>query len=122
MKLHLERFRQFEEGAETSKEHLPVRVECLFIAAYHLIDACAAKHRIHIDKHQRVRRELEANVEIFGDRTPEVWQAFQALERRLRPKFVYGARGTEEDMEEVEEHYAIIRAACMEVLGERAGD
>lgn len=45
-----------------------------------------------------------------------VWQAFQVLERRLRPKFFYGARGMVENLREAGEHYKTIRRACMEVL------
>ncbi len=114
--LHLERSEQFETAAGRVSSP-PAKVEMLFLAAYHLIDACAAKHRIHIDKHQRVRRELEANVEIFGERTAEVWRAFQRIEKSYRPKFVYGASGTEDDLREVQRLYDIIRETCLEVLG-----
>ena len=93
LETHLDKARKFREGAEraTSPE---VQVESWFLAAYHLIEACAAKHRVHIQKHQRVPEELRRTLEIFGDKTAEVSEAYQYLDGEARAKFVYGASGT----------------------------
>lgn len=91
-------------------------MEVLFLAAHHLIDACAAKHNVHIGKHQLVKKELEANNRIFGKSTEAVWRSFHELERRLRPKFMYGSTWTAKDFERAKQLFETIEARCREVL------
>ena len=116
LEVHLAKARTFQSGAEqaTSPE---VQVEAWFLAAYHLIEACAAKRRIHIQKHQRVPAELKRNPEILGPKTRAVADAFEDLGGEARAKFVYGASGSEEDLEHARASFETVRRACEEVLG-----
>lgn len=116
LETHLDKARKFQEGAEraTSPE---VQVESWFLAAYHLIEACAAKHRVHIQKHQRVPEELKRNPGIFGNRTAEISEAFQYLDGEARAKFVYGASGTDEELGRTRASFETIRRRREEVLG-----
>jgi len=114
---HLAQYRDFKKGAELDANPPQVRVETIFLAIFHLIDACAASRNVHINKHQRVRYELERNPAIFGGRTEEIWLAFQDLETRLRPKFVYGKNWTQEDFDSVFEKASRIERICQEVVG-----
>lgn len=113
---HFAQYEDFKRGATLEANAPQVRVEALFLAVFHLIDACAARVNVHINKHRRVRHELERNPEILGDRTEEVWMAFQDLETRIRPKFVYGRSWGPEDLESAFEKAAIIEDACKEAL------
>ncbi|HLE46223.1 MAG TPA: hypothetical protein VI915_04495 [Thermoplasmata archaeon] len=115
--VHMTQYRDFKRGAELEENPPQLRVESVFLAVFHLIDACAARRNVHIDKHQKVRHELEADPSIFGPRTREVWSAFQDIETRLRPKFVYGRSWQPEDFQAVFERAARIEAICREVLG-----
>ena len=114
--VHLKQYDDFRKGADLEANPPQLRVESIFLASFHLIDACAAKRNVHIDKHKNVRRELEANPTIFGPRTKEVWSSFQDLESRLRPKFVYGQSWRPRDFDAVFTMVARIEAACREVL------
>ena len=109
-------YNDFKKGAGLEANPPQLRVESIFLAVFHLIDACAARRSVHIDKHQRVRHELQVNPTIFGDRTNEVWSIFQDIETRLRPKFVYGRSWRKEDFETVFEKAARIESICLEVL------
>ena len=114
---HLAQYQDFRKGAELDANPPQLRVEAIFLAVFHLIDACAALHNVYINKHQRVRHELERNPAVFGERTEEVWLAFQDIEARLRPKFVYGMNWRREDFESVFEKAGRIERICQEVLG-----
>ncbi len=113
---HLVRYREFRRAAELSEADA-VKVEAWFLAAYHLIEACAAKRRIHIQKHQRVPDELGRNPSILGNRTREVADAFRFLDLEARGKFVYGASGTKADLDRARRSFGVIESACQEVLG-----
>lgn len=114
---HLTQYRDFKRGSELDANPPQLRVEAVFLAVFHLIDACAASRNVHINKHQRVRYELEQNLAVFGEHTKEVWTTFQDLETRLRPKFVYGKNWTQEDFDLVFEKASRIERICEEVLG-----
>lgn len=73
---HLAQYEDFKKGSELKANPPQLRVEAALLATYHLIEACAATHNVHINKHQRVRQDLERNPVIFGDRAEEVWIAF----------------------------------------------
>lgn len=81
-----------------------------------MIEACAAKVGIHISKHQKVRDELEANMGIFDEDTAKVWSAFQELENRVRPGFVYGASQSKADFRKAVQLFESIEALCKGVL------
>lgn len=114
---HLAQYHDFKKGAELDANPPQVHVEAIFLAVFHLIDAFAVSHNIHINKHQLVRYELERNPVIFGDRTDEIWIVFQDIESRLRPKFVYGKNWTKKDFDSVFEKASRIKRICQEVLG-----
>jgi hypothetical protein len=94
-----------------------VLVETWFLSAYHFIEACAAKQRIHIQKHQRVPDELDRNPAILGPRASVVAEAFRYLDHHARAKFVYGDSGTKADLAKARRSFATIESACLEVLG-----
>jgi len=104
--------------ADSTREEISdaLRVEALFLAAFHLIDACAAQSNVHIGKHQNVRRALEANSRIVGPETEGLWRAFQNLETRVRPRFVYGGGGSPADLQEAQDLFATIERICLAVL------
>ena len=113
---HLAQYKDFKKAADMEDNPLQVRVESIFLGLFHLIEACAARKNVHINKHQRVRDELKSNPALFGERTDDVWRAFQDIETRLRPKFVYGKNWTREDFQAVLEKSAKIEGICQEAL------
>ena len=116
LEMHMEQYQAFKQTANLAGASPQGRVEMLFLAAYHLIDACAAKKGQHINKHQNVRRELEANPIILGQRAREVWRAFNKLQGDYRSRFVYGGRWTNEDLKEAVEAFETIERLCLEAL------
>jgi len=113
---HLAQHRLFRGDGFRESNSLPTRVEALFLAAYQLIEACAASENVHIGKHQHVRSELTENDRIFGVRTEAVWRGFQELETRVRPKFIYGTRWTDRDFETALDLFDALERVCLEVL------
>src|SRR5467141_3254335 len=65
---HLAQYEDFKKGAELDANPPQLRVEAIFLAIFHLIDACAASHNVHVNKHQRVRYELARSPAISGER------------------------------------------------------
>lgn len=115
LETHVKKARQFRDAAERLAEPSS-QVELWFVSAYHYIEACAAKHRLHIQKHQRVPEELERNPTIFGKDTSRIASAFQHLDREARAKFVYGDTGTDADFRRVREWYRTIESVCEALL------
>ena len=113
---HMAQYRAFKETAELRQATPQSRVELLFLAAYHLIDACTARKGQHINKHQMVRHELEMNPSILGERTDEVWRSFQELQGPCRAKFVYGGQWTGRDLRVALGLFTTIERRCLEVL------
>src|SRR5574342_693135 len=114
---HMAQYRAFKGMADLPGATPPGRVELLFLAAYHLIDACAAKHGQHVNKHQNVRRELERNSVILGERADRVWRAFNDLQGDWRAKFVYGGKWTEKELAQALEAFATVERLCIEAIG-----
>ena len=115
--MHMEQYSAFKKSADSPGVTPQGRVEMLFLAAYHLIDACAAKKGQHINKHQNVRRELEKNPLILGERTGKVWRAFNDLQGDCRSRFVYGGRWTKEDLRIALDAFGTIELLCLEAIG-----
>ena len=113
---HLKLHEKFRQDAENAGNYEGTRVEAYFLSAYHLIEACAAKERVHINKHHKVRETLENNSHIFREHTETVWRNFQLIENQKRPKFAYSMAWTSEDMGDVEEAYQKIVEAGHKVL------
>lgn len=109
-------YEAFKATAELPNATPPSRVELLFLAAFHLIDACAAKRGQHVNKHQNVRAELERNPVILGARTERVWRAFNDLQGDFRAKFVYGGRWTEKDLADAVRSFEVVERLCLEAL------
>ncbi len=114
---HLRHYETFRADACREDNSQEIRVEAFFLSAYHLIEACAAKYGIHINKHQRVREELDANWGIFGENTVKVWTAFQDLENRVRPGFVYGSSHSKAGFRQAMQLFESIESICKGVLG-----
>ena len=113
---HFVLYKRFKKDAENEDIFEGTRVEAYFLSAYHLIESCAAKERIHINKHQKVRAALTDNPSIFKEDTEEVWRSFQRIENQLRPKFAYALSWTLADMKEVKKNFKIIEDICLKVL------
>lgn len=116
LKNHMELYRRFKGDAENEDNYEGTRVEAYFLAAFHLIEACAAKERVHINKHQRVREILEENRFVLEENTENVWRSFQKIENQLRPKFAYTFTWTSEDMEEVKKNFENIENYCLRMF------
>lgn len=102
---HKKLYLKFKEDALKEDLYAGTRVEAYFLSAFHLIEACAAKERVHINKHQKVRSILEKENQIFGEETEKVWKSFQRIENQLRPKFTYSTGWIKEDLREIELEY-----------------
>jgi hypothetical protein len=113
---HFSLYKRFKKDAENEDNFEGTRVEAFFLSAYHLIEACSARERIHINKHQKVRATLTENPFIIGDDTEEVWRSFQRIENQLRPKFAYALSWNLEDLKEVKRNFESIEGICLKVL------
>jgi len=113
--VHIERARAYSEDAARAKD-AGSQVELWFLSAYHFIEACAARHRMHIQQHRKVSAELKRNLSVFGNRTAEVIEAFRYLDYDARSKFVYGAAGTKADFKRAREYFESIVAICEDLL------
>ncbi|MEW5761060.1 MAG: hypothetical protein AB1779_09880 [Candidatus Thermoplasmatota archaeon] len=116
LKNHMELYKRFKEDAKKEENYEGTRVEAYFLASFHLIEACAAKERVHINKHQKVREVLEENRFVLKEDTEQVWRCFQKLENQLRPKFAYTFTWTSDDMKEVERNFESIEKYCLKVF------
>ncbi len=70
--IHAEKYRQFKQDAERAENSTPIRIEAYFYALFHLIESVVASAGVHINQHRHMRRELEANTDIFGENTRKV--------------------------------------------------
>src|SRR2546425_4182788 len=84
LETHRRKADEFRDGASGVKEP-GLLVEAWFLSAYHLIEACAAKKRVHIQKHQRVPDELRRNPTILGPHTSIVADACRYLDHTPEP-------------------------------------
>jgi len=114
--VHRDLYKKFKKDAENKTLFEGTRVEAYFLATFHLIEACAAKERIHINKHQNVRRAIEENLFLFGEESESIWRNFQIIENQLRPKFAYSMSWNKEDMEKIIEHLKVIEKICLKRL------
>jgi len=112
--IHIEKYKMFKEDAENEATSHPSRIEAYFSAAFHLIEACAARRNVHIHKHQKVRTMLEENTEIFGGETDTVWRDFQKIENQIRPGQIYGGRIDGKALERARKLFEDIEEICQE--------
>ncbi len=118
LSVHFDLYKKFKKDAENENLFSGTRVETYFLSAFHLIESCAAKERIHINKHQYVRTVLEENEFLFGANTEVVWRSFQIIENQLRPKFTYSISGTKTDLNKIIENFKVIEKICLEKIGD----
>ena len=116
--VHFDLYKKFKKDAENEKLFDGTRVEAYFLSAFHLIEACAAKERIHINKHQKVKLVIEENEFLFRENGGIIWRSFQIIENQLRPKFTYSMSGTKTDLDKIIENFKIIEKICLEIIGD----
>lgn len=109
---HLLKYQMFKTDAGNESNSIPIRIEAYFYAAFHLIEANAAKAGIHIEKHQKVRSMLEQNQQIFGVFTEQVWRSFHEIENQIRPGQVYGGAINGKRLDRTVELFRIIETIC----------
>jgi len=115
LEVHLDRARAYREDSQRSKDP-GSQVELWFLSGYHYIEACAAKHRLHIQQHRKVPAELKRDRSIFRERTTEIIEAFRYLDYEARAKFVYGAMGAKADLQRARECFDTIVVICEALL------
>lgn len=108
--LHREKYEMFLGDARNESVSHPMRTEAYFLAAFHLIESVAAGHGLHVQKHQHLRRFLEANLELFSDDTETVWKNFQTIENQIRPGQLYGSKLNGKQLERVKKCFVTIQA------------
>ena len=113
---HKKLYLKFKEDAQKHDLYVGTRVEAYFLSVFHLIEACAAIERVHVNKHQRVRSVLEKEDHIFGNSTERVWKSFQRIENQLRPKFAYSMNWKAEDLKEIETIYNKIERVALKKI------
>ena len=116
LKTHKDLYLKFKKDALKNGLYQGTRVEAYFLSAFHLIEACAARERIHINKHQEVRSMLEKEDQIFEKETEKAWRAFQKIENQLRPKFAYSLSWEKKDLKEIQSQYEKIEKICQRKL------
>lgn len=109
---HKEKYEMFKQDAENETNSIPTRIQAYFNACFHLIEAGAAKTGIHIQKHQKVRKVLEENHQIFGDKTETLWNAFQIIDNQIRPGQIYGGTIDGEKLKRTKELFKRIEEIC----------
>ncbi|MEW5896271.1 MAG: hypothetical protein AB1668_01135 [Nanoarchaeota archaeon] len=114
--IHIKKYQLFRKDAFNERNSPMTRIESLFEASFHLIEACCALHRLHINKHQLVRKLLEENVALFQENSPEVWRKFQDLENQIRPGQLYGGKINGERLKESQAIFSFIEALCVPIL------
>jgi len=113
---HKNLYSKLKKDAEIESLSIPSRVELYFLSIFHLIESCAAKTMIHINKHQNIRKILEDNKTIFKEETEIIWKLFQKLENKLRPKFSYGFSWTDEDFKVIKDIFSKLEKICLTVI------
>lgn len=114
--IHTKKYEMFKKDGNNPDVSEPTRIEALFEACFHLIEAVAAMNRVHINKHQLLRQILEENEQIFGHDTKDIWESFQELENQIRPGQIYGGKINGEQLKRSQELMEIIEFCCNKVL------
>lgn len=109
---HYAKYLMFKKDAENEDISIPLRIEAYFYAAFHLIEAVAARHGMHIEKHQKVRRVLESSPSIFKDKTETLWRSFLEIENQIRPAQIYGGAINGKRLKKTRELFDLIEDIC----------
>lgn len=113
---HKEKYLRFKKDAENETLFVPTRIDAYFNAMFHLIEAIASLNQVHVDVHQKLRKVLENNPDVFGEETELVWTNFIKLERDIRPGQVYGRPINGEKLKEAQKAVSLIEGACLKEL------
>ncbi len=113
---HKEKYLRFKKDAENEDLFSPTRIEAYFNAMFHLIEAIASQHNVHIDVHKNLKRILESNPDIFGKDSNTVCSNFIKLEREIRPGQVYGGLINGEKLKEAQKVVSLIENICLKDL------
>lgn len=116
LNVHLEKYKLFRRDAQNESNSIPTRIEAIFEACFHLIEACMAKNGLHINKHQRVRPMVIGHGDVFKDNSESVWRAFQELENQIRPGQAYGGKIDGPQLERAKGLMNKIESVCNTVL------
>ena len=114
--VHLEKYRLFKKDARNEDNSIPTRIEAIFEACFHLIEACMAEKGLHINKHQLVRKMVTDHEDVLGNNSENVWRAFQELENQIRPGQMYGGKIDGPQLVRALEIMEIIERGCDTVL------
>jgi uncharacterized protein (UPF0332 family) len=114
--IHLQKYKLFKRDAENEENSIPTRIEAIFEACFHLIEACMAKDGLHINKHSNVRSMITGHESVFGEDSEAVWRAFQELENQIRPGQVYGGRIDGPQLQQVQDIMKRIERVCNTIL------
>ena len=114
--VHLQKYMMFKRDAENEQNSIPTRIEAIFEACFHLIEACMAKDGLHINKHTNVRSMITEHDSAFGESSEAVWRAFQELENQIRPGQAYGGRIDGPQLQRAQEIMNKIEDVCNTVL------
>lgn len=109
---HFEKYTMFNNDAENEDISTPLRIEAYFYSAFHLIEAVTALNAVHIEKHQKVRKQLEENPDIFNQDTETIWRSFQEIESQIRPGQIYGGSINGEKLQRTQNLYKKIENVC----------
>lgn len=114
--IHTKKYKMFLKDAENEENSQPTRIEAYFEACFHLIEAVAAQKRLHINKHQLVRKVLEENESVFGENTENIWRSFQKIENQIRPGQIYGGAIDGEALKNTKRLASVIEEVCNTIL------
>lgn len=114
--VYLQKYGMFKRDSENEQNSIPTRIETIFEACFHLIEACMAKEGLHINKHSNVRSMINEHESVFGENSELVWRAFQELENQIRPGQAYGGRIDGPQLQRAQDVMKRIESVCNTVL------
>src|SRR3989344_3508006 len=106
LEIHLQKFHLFRKDGYNEENSAMTRIASLFEAGFHLIESCFALHRLHINKHQLMRKFIEENPIVLKANGEEIWKSFQELENQIRPGQLYGGKINGEHLRKAQEAFA----------------
>ena len=116
--VHRDKYLDFKQDAENPDVSIPTRIQVYFNALFHLIEMTVSRHEVHINRHQHIRRELEANAFVFGEETQTVWRGFQEIENRIRPGQIYGSTNDGRNLARTQQIFGALERICLEAADE----
>lgn len=114
--IHLKKYGLFKRDAENEENSIPTRIEIIFEACFQIIEACMAKEKLHVNKHNRVRSMATEHNNVFGAGSDRIWRAFQEIEHQIRPGQAYGGRIDGPQLKRAQDLMEEIERICNTVL------